>query len=109
MSELAQKIMDLIDQYGHQSFAELSLAFPEHKGDCQLEIAKNLVIWAGMDETFWGAIEEIRPQTELKPTHWFVYLMDGRTLSLPLAKRPPKNGYKKPHWVTCVIRRKVQP
>jgi hypothetical protein len=34
-----------------------------------------------------------------------VYGFDGaRMLDLPIARRPPKSGYRKPHWMPSVVR-----
>ena len=32
-----------------------------------------------------------------------VYLIDGAGLNLPIAKHPPKSGYKEPHWLPVWI------
>lgn len=45
---------------------------------------------------------------ELEPCHLLIYLMDGAQVnSWPIAQRPPKGGYKKPHWSPCVVRRRL--
>ena len=31
------------------------------------------------------------------------YFIDGGGLKLPIAKQPPRKGYKKPHWVPCWV------
>jgi hypothetical protein len=39
----------------------------------------------------------------IMPTPVLTYLIDGVTLNMPLAARPPAGGYKKPHWAPAVL------
>ncbi|MCC6315682.1 MAG: hypothetical protein IT337_16920 [Thermomicrobiales bacterium] len=63
----------------------------------------NVVIWAGMSEAFCDVLDVLLNHTDVRASTAMVYLIDGGWLSLPMAKRPPKNGYKKPHWLPIVF------
>lgn len=65
-------------------------------GDCP-----NLVIWAGMSQEFADVLKAVLcdKRIEATPTSILVYMCDGEALTLPIAQRPPKNGYREPHWV----------
>ena len=104
--EMADKILASIRENGDASFADIMrLIGDEAKGEWAKEALPNLVIWAGMSKTLMDALNIIRPQTELKSCHLFVYLVDGAMLRMPVAKRPPKKGYSdsNPHWVPTVL------
>lgn len=90
---------------GNATFAELA-ALPGFRAEddqipCSYELASNVVIWAGMTDTACEAIVRLRKrrQVTFEPCPILYYYMDGRALDLPLAKRPPERGYKKPHWI----------
>ena len=80
--------------------------YMEARGDMVWEIAPGVVLWAGMSEEFanlvMGLIEKKR--IFLHPTIPLTYFVDGCTLRLPVAKRPPKDGYKKDHWLPVCLR-----
>ena len=112
MSPAAQAMLEKVRTYRHVSMVELTRVFDEicgegtSEGDQQITLApphENLVLWACVSVEFCDAFDEIRPFATLDPAHWLVYLHDGAALRLPLAKRPPKAGYKKPHWVPVVL------
>jgi hypothetical protein len=59
-----------------------------------------MYLWAGISDEFYtitGALYT-HPHIRLEPASLLTYLCDGSMLQLPIAKRPPKNGYKEPHW-----------
>lgn len=68
-----------------------------------------MLIWADMSAEFCDVAEALRPHTELSPTHYLTYMCDGGMLRLPIAKKPPKNGYRKPHWAPAVLNVKHDP
>ena len=82
------------------SFVELQQAVgPESEGDMMWEWKGNLIVWAGMSAQFIEALK--KADISVRPTTAFVYLADGQTLQLPLAKR--FQAYKTPHWLPMVI------
>jgi hypothetical protein len=75
----------------------------ETRGTWALEPLPNVILWAGMSEDYLDFFELIRRRLDFRPldpmTALLVYSCDGGMLSLPIAKRVPKSGYKEPHWV----------
>lgn len=72
-------------------------------GDIAVEpgTCPNLIIWAGMSHEFADVLKGLLrdPRVKVTPTSLLVYLCDGKALNFPVAKNPPKNGYREPHWV----------
>lgn len=81
----------------------------EPKGDFEISLIPNVVLWSGMSQAFCDVVEGVRPLTELHGSTVLVYLIDGGMLKMPIAKRPPKAGYKKPHWAPVTLCRKGSP
>jgi hypothetical protein len=78
------------------------------KGDYCLSLSQhNIVLWAGMSLEFFEIIKKMlfgdNRKLEMKETAWLTYMIDGETLNLPVAKKLPKQGYKKPHWLPVVF------
>jgi hypothetical protein len=95
------------------SFAELETWLAGRgigtEGTFALEPFPNVFLWGGVSEEFCGIVERLRPHLDLKPASVLVYLADGKVPRLPLAKRPPRNGYKEPHWLPVTLRAKQRP
>ena len=68
----------------------------------------NLYFWVQMSGEFCDLMEAIRESQEIQieAASPLTYLIDGGMLTLPLAKRPPKNGYKEEHWAPVCFRHK---
>ena len=75
-------------------FALIAPAMPGHHDD-------NLLIWVGVSQEFCDAFWEVHRADVIRfaQTEPFVYLIDGKVPTLPLVKRPPKGGYREPHWL----------
>jgi hypothetical protein len=79
-------------------------------GNYALDLGRNVVIWAGVSQQFCDIFDELRPHLDFIPcSSLLVYLIDGKMLGLPIAKRPPRNGYAKPHWAPATLRTKRRP
>jgi hypothetical protein len=67
---------------------------------------ENLVIWARMSDDFIKLMQRLLHEERIyaHPTHVLTYLYEGAMLRYPVAKRPPKNGYKEPHWLPVLFR-----
>lgn len=101
-------LLHRVQHYQWVSFAELANSAPEHffEGDLSYGFPdKNLFFWCGLSQEAVNALNDLRAQNLIKfdPTSCFVYYCDGRVLNMPIANRPPRNGYKKPHWMIVVI------
>lgn len=83
-------------------------AYMDVEGDVQifLDYDHNIVLWAGMSEEFAELIADLQgdPALGVDACSPMAYIMDGKTLTLPIAKRPPKQGYKEPHWAPLCLR-----
>lgn len=108
-------VVELVRARDHVSFVEIArclAAFMDVKGSTDLLMPipgrGEVVLWVGMSQTFADLINKvsfvdkrIRPE----PASWMVYLIDGGLLRLPLMKRkPPRGGFKKPHWLPVCFR-----
>lgn len=107
----ANEIYEYVLKHDWVTFAELKNRFGGDgslDGDFSLYCDErgSLVLWANMSENFVDAIKELLVGNLLFlwPTQYLTYLIDGHALTLPIAKRPPKRGYKEPHWVPVCLR-----
>ncbi len=91
------ELQEHVESAGFDASGDVSLVLP---GD------PNLVVWVGLSEGVFTAVESLlKAKTVfLYPCSWLTYLTDGKLLTLPTAKRPPRGGYKNPHWVPAVLR-----
>lgn len=96
--------MDYIRRHRGVTFVEIKRILSEHiriDGDLSYELSPNVILWAGMSEDFCQIMENLRlgKKIEIRPTHFLTYIADGEGIKLPVALRPSKKGYKKPHWL----------
>ena len=115
MSQIMDSTADVLaienyvrDQGGGVSFAELCRVMAPLmpvKGEWAIELADNLVLWAGVSDRFKNAVLQLVNERRIhaRPTRLLVYLIDGGTLKMPLAARIPPSGYKSPHWAPVVL------
>lgn len=110
--EMKEAILTRLQRYPGTSFAELDRIFPDFHGDKMYVSDKddNIVFWAGMSVTACEAIRELQAdkKVRLEAVSFLVYLGDGAALSLPMVGKPPRNGYKKLHWLPTVLHLKRQ-
>jgi hypothetical protein len=66
----------------------------------------NLILWAGMSQAWVDVLNELCRAGGLwrEPCAFLTYLMDGACLTMPIATRPPKQGYATPHWAPSCVR-----
>ena len=71
------------------------------KGDSWFVLPGKIVLWIGVSEEACTALQELVREEKIHacPSHPLVYFYDGRAVSLPLAKQPPRRGYKDYHWL----------
>lgn len=114
MTDLTAAITACIDRvrlYNHVTFVELRGVLERHgvpsagNGTMELSNCPNLFLWSGMSDEFYDIMAAVLrdEHIELRPTVLLTYLIDGGLLQLPIAKRPPKNGYREPHWAPVVF------
>ena len=114
--QLHDALVALVEDRDTVSFVEIQQAFEGHMpvhGDIGMEIAPNVILWAGMSQELIDLIRRVStgptPRIEPRPSVPLVYLIDGAALALPIAKRIPKKGYTKPHWLPIVFRPAQRP
>ena len=108
---LKAQILKMIEERPGCSFAELS-RIEGFRGDFRMlsdgEETSNVVLWDGISLEATDAIRELMREglIQMETAHFLVYLIDGCTLSLPLAKWG--RHYKQRRWLPVVFR-KVRP
>lgn len=93
------------------SFVEIEMALrmagidPEGEYGLEHPACGNLVMWVGVSRALVDGLNELLGlrRVHYRPTSFMVYAYDGRMPQLPIAKRPPRDGYREPHWVPVVI------
>lgn len=104
---MADRIAQRVQSGGGVSFVELEQLFnkDEVQGDYFLQSPPNCIWWTGVSREFaesvWLCID--RGDIVPTPTSPIVYFVDGKAPNLPVAKRPPKRGYKDPRWLPVVF------
>ena len=94
---------------GGVSFVELRdrlSPYMETDGSYELGLGHlNVVFWSRMSKAFADAVTAaVRSDAVHQvPTEPLVYLIDGGYLDMPLVKRPPKSGYRAPHWLPVAL------
>jgi len=114
LKEIKEKIIKFIDK-NSRTFLELIEEFPILEGhETQIEFPmknvehSNIIYWVFSKIGAKILLELLNEKkigfkpmgSDLERT---VYLIDGGGLRLPIAKRPPKSGYQKLHWLPVWI------
>lgn len=107
----AELVIEFLEARGPSTFAELQMTLSDlctKEGDIGYEWVvgqSNVVLWSNFTLKGISTLVHLKHTgvIELDPCPSFYYMMDGCTLTYPIAKRPPKRGYTKPHWVPTVL------
>ncbi len=108
--DLRAAVIEYVNAQGSVTFVELQnylSPYIEVRGEAELSLPNlNLVLWAGVSDEFANFVQELWGDPDLVADGCspMEYLWDGGALNLPIAKRPPKQGYKEPHWAPMVLR-----
>ena len=111
-SSLRDFLIRLIENRDYVSFAEIS-RFGREAGfhvDGDQAIAwdtdPQLVLWNGLGHELLAALQSLLADKTIfmELASFWTYFADGELLTLPIAKRPPVGGYKRPHWLPVVFR-----
>jgi len=111
---LLSECLRWIRQTDYVSFVELENWLAEHgmdvKGEYGLEAGPNVFLWTGMSQEFVHFAIKLRTRVDLAPVSTIlVYAADGGMPNLPVAKRPPRAGYRQPHWLPVTMRARRAP
>lgn len=78
-------------------------------GDFTLELSGNIWLWHGASKEFLETFIELRRarQFHLHPVlsslGKMAFMSADGWMDLPLAVRPPADGYKEPHWIPVLL------
>ena len=94
------------------TFAELDRRIEdsglEARGDNVIYLKKglNIVLWSDMSDAYSAAVLYLKKigAIDWRSATVLEYMMDGRVMQLPVAVRPPANGYKSEHWIPVVLK-----
>jgi hypothetical protein len=105
---LAEEIEDYVLGMGNVTLVELERWLgPQYCGTGMLVDTRdpNLVFWKGYSEAVIEAFNQLirEGRIEIKTARLLIYAMDGGALLLPIAKRPPREGYRRPHWLPVLL------
>ena len=104
---MREKIIEYCTDRDWVSFCELQRHIgDDSEGDISISFPGNIVMWAGMSEEFASCVDKLIEEKILHtvPMELLSYVIDGGGLRLPVAKKPPKSGYKKPRWLPTGLR-----
>jgi hypothetical protein len=101
-----EAVYDLIRTRGGVSFVEVGKITPptEASGDLvTMWAAPNCMLWESLPRATAEAILELEREDRIriKSAALLVYLIDGETIRLPIAKRV--RPYKAPHWIPTTL------
>lgn len=103
MTDIKEALHQFIDQRGNVSVCEINREFGT--GEYLLEFTDGGFVYGfNMSHEVASALIELKRERRLyvSPAHALTYLVDGCWCDLPMVVNPPKNGYKKPHWLPVV-------
>ena len=103
---MKQEILEYIQQYRGVTFVELEKLLGDAvKGEGLLVMTDypNIVLWDCVNEEFIATIRELLTEKKIvaKPTVLLTYLIDGKMLRLPIAKKC--YPYKTLRWLPIVF------
>lgn len=92
---IKNKVLDYIKQHEGTSFVEIERVFEEHHFDYKGEGAytsgqnQNVIFWTGWNEQAFNIVAELKREghIELEACPLFIYLTDGKCLSLPVMQK----------------------
>jgi len=106
VEEMASRIIEFVDGYQPASMVELVKHLgADARGNLIFHMPErpNTVIWTDVSKTFVDAFMLARKEIFIDITNPMIYLMDGGTLPLPIAKKFNGPDYKKEHWVPVIL------
>jgi hypothetical protein len=110
MEMTTDALVEFVCKRGSVSYVELEQQFNDPGGDYVVELRPNVFTWVGLSKGLTESINEAvrNRRIVVTPTVPMVYVIDGKFPRLPIAKKLPKQGYKKPHWFPVVFNSPVK-
>ena len=111
IADTIAECVEYIRLNSHVTFVELERILKrrgvQSQGSLTWEMSgcPNMALWVGMSAEFCDVADAVlrTEHIELRSTVLLTYLIDGGLPQLPIAKRPPRNGYKELHWAPVVF------
>lgn len=114
-NQLDEAIISYVEENDTATFPKILNAFSPfietrgsaEKGHVSLPspLDKNVIFFDGIAKDLGDAFAKvINKRVFLHPCQAWMMLVDGGGLNLPIAKKPPRGGYKKPHWMPTIFR-----
>lgn len=105
MSDIALKVLDYIQQNPGTSYVEIECVFKSNgfdfEGDLEIYDGEfdNIIFWSGWNEEAIMLMIELQHVGLItkEPAEPIIYLIDGKSLRLPLVERIKQ--YNTPHWL----------
>ena len=109
MSDVALEdaVLRFVRERDYVTFAALHEHFAGNAREpTEIALPGNRVVWAGLPKPLIDAVLALLEQGRLAaiPGNLAAYRRDGRVLSLPLEKRPPREPHAEPHWFPVLLR-----
>jgi len=108
VNEMAVQMLDYVNAGGGVSFVELQrLIGEEADGLIDLTVLPHVYIWRKVSNTFADAITELKKHTQLTPATLLVYLLDGKSINLPVKRSVPGVDPRRNCWLPVVFNPKT--
>lgn len=99
---MKEAIYNFIRGWQNVTFPDLEKHIDGFRGEMEMTMPEqNIVLWSRVSEEGAEALKQLLDEKKIamRPSHVLCYVHDGAMIKLPIAKKVPKNGYKKPHWL----------
>ncbi len=104
---LRQAVLAFVRERDFVTFAALHKHFAgDAREPTEIALPGNRVVWAGLPMPLVRAVLALLDEGALAaiPGTRAAYRRDGRVLSLPVEKAPPREPHAEPHWFPVLLR-----
>lgn len=106
---MMEDILWYVKHYDYVSIAELRRRYEgQSEGDIAMvnDKDRNIILFTGLSQLLYDSLTHLLKERliHIHQANILTYLADGVILQLPLAQRPPPQGYKEPHWLPVCFR-----
>lgn len=108
-NEAKKAVINLVNTKNNVSYVEIERLFDElgfdwrGEGDIVASKCENIIFWSGWNKEALRVMNELLTEKliDWEPCEWLIYFIDGKTLELPIVKKP--RMYKTTHWLPRVF------
>jgi hypothetical protein len=104
---LEDAVLAFVREHDFVTFAALHKRFAgDAREETEIRLPGNRVIWAGLPKPVIDAVLALLDGGRLAaiPGNLAAYRRDGRVLSLPVEKHPPREPHAEPRWFPVLLR-----